>query len=53
MELTERAFLEDEAGMHRRMESLRERGFLFHRPMSVEAFDALLLQQECEYDRTK
>ena len=28
-------------------------GFLFHRPMPVEAFDALLLQQECEYDRTK
>lgn len=28
MELTESAFLEDEAGMYRRMESLRERGFL-------------------------
>lgn len=28
-------------------------GFLFHRPMPVEAFDALLLQQECEYDRAK
>lgn len=136
LELTESAFLEDEAGMYRRMESLRERGFLvsmddfgtgystmnmlknqtldeikidrefirdlekdksqiiirntiamlqqlgvhiviegveteeqksfllgcgctdaqgflFHRPMPVEAFDALLLQQECEYDRTK
>ncbi len=136
LELTESAFLEDEAGMYRRMESLRERGFLvsmddfgtgystmnmlknqtldeikidrefirdlekdksriiirntiamlqqlgvhiviegveteeqksfllgcgctdaqgflFHCPMPVEAFDALLLQQECEYDRTK
>ena len=28
-------------------------GFLFHRPMPVEAFDALLLQQECEDDRAK
>ena len=28
LELTESAFLEDEAGMYRRMESLRERGFL-------------------------
>ena len=28
LELTESAFLEDEVGMYRRMESLRERGFL-------------------------
>ena len=28
LEQTERAFLEDAAGMYRRMESLRERGFL-------------------------
>ena len=28
-------------------------GFLFHRPMPVEAFDALLLQQECESDMEK
>lgn len=28
-------------------------GFLFHRPMPVEAFDALLLQQECESDMAK